>query len=343
MCFLTYAAFGLCSGVNSFNPTLSFGKGCVIFAALTLVLASVSLLGAVGVARYLYWGIFSTVCLGLIIGVFFPSTFPLISTNQSDQENWRIRLGLFQTHPLAVADICCAAFLICPLRQGKRTWISQAILLCCAVATVSRASTITLLIILVARFATSRSDLWKTASLVCGTGIAIVSLLLAEYNGIRIVAAVPSGVASDYQENSNETDSLNGRIPLWEYTITIMNEHAPLGFGFDGARAELARFAPWAGHSHNTYLETWLIAGPIGWCAFMIGWAITVAKNIRERSGRMFLPIHAYLACTAFVGPVTTGVSGPGLILLALAALSSGTSAAGGSASRFLLTAAESS
>jgi O-antigen ligase len=230
-----------------------------------------------------------------------------------------LRLGLFKTHPITVADICALTFLLGLGRKGKWVWLAQAVALCCTVATVSRGSIAALTAILIMRF------LWlsrlRTSVPVLGVlVVAIATAFIAGYRADELARFLPRQVTAAYQASADDPE-LDGRVPLWAYAITIMNDHLPFGFGFDGARMRLMNRFDWAGHSHNSFLETWLISGPVGLIAFMAGWIITIVRNSRQPAGRLFLPVHAYLAITSFIGPATTGNAGPGLLLLALAAM----------------------
>jgi hypothetical protein len=321
VCFAIYVSLGLISSPNSFSLYISFAKGVLVMATLMFAALAVSSAGYETTVASLYWAMIAVIVAGLILGVLLPRTFPLFffSDLQSDVGEWRLRLGLFKTHPITVADICALTFLLGLGRKGKWVWLAQAIALCCTVATVSRGSIAALTAILVIRF------LWlsplRTSVPVVGVlMVAIATPFIAGYRADDLARFLPRQITAAYQASADDPE-LDGRVPLWTYAVTIMNDHLPFGFGFDGARMKLMNRFEWAGHSHNSFLETWLISGPIGLVAFMAGWLITIVRNSRQPAGHLFLPIHAYLAITSLIGPATTGNAGPGLLLLAVAAM----------------------
>ena len=177
---------------------------------------------------------------------------------QSDVGEWRLRLGLFKTHPITVADICALTFLLGLGRKGRWVFLAQGLALCCTVATVSRGSIVTLAAILMVRF------LWlsppRTSVPVVGVLlVAIATAFIAGYRADDVARFLPRPITAAYQASADDPE-LDGRVPLWAYATTIMNDHLPFGFGFDGARMKLMNRFEWAGHSHNSFLETWLIS-----------------------------------------------------------------------------------
>ncbi len=314
--FAAYCTLGTASFVNSFDIRVSLGKSVIVCSTLAIAVLLVSILPTPLILRKVYWIILIFNCIGVLISLVAPDTFPLFAPDQSGKESWRVRMNILQTHPLAVADLCGIAFLIGLSPSSKSRWWTQLLFFGFVVATGSRTCLAFLVLCLALRAILSMRQRAQ-ALLFFAT---IVAAIILTYSGAMLLD--PSFSSDETYEIAGGDEgavALNGRLPLWRYASTIWNEHFPLGFGFEGARAKLIKYSEWAGHSHNAFIEVYLIAGPLGWLAFIAAWFSTAFRNYRCAAERSFIPIHAYLAVTSFINPVVTGVAGPGLLLLSLA------------------------
>ena len=67
--------------------------------------------------------------------------------------------------------------------------------------------------------------------------------------------------------------TLNGRTELWWDVVLLVQENWCIGVGFYGSRYVLMNTWPWAGHTHNSFLEVALGTGVVGLviCTLFVG------------------------------------------------------------------------
>jgi O-antigen ligase len=113
-----------------------------------------------------------------------------------------------------------------------------------------------------------------------------------------------------------ESRSLNGRTELWEIVSIAWERCLLFGFGFDGARDQILRLIPWAGQSHNGFLEFFLSTGMPGLVAFLAGWISAVRTGLSSPFGRAAVPVYCYLLIVANAGPIFTMFQCYGLFMI---------------------------
>ncbi len=89
---------------------------------------------------------------------------------------------------------------------------------------------------------------------------------LALGNGNPIVVYLLRG------QSGEEFLSLTGRVELWDYVSTLIQDHPFLGHGFLASRSILLERFPWAGSSHGAVPEVLLNLGLVG--AALLGWVV---------------------------------------------------------------------
>jgi O-antigen ligase len=120
-----------------------------------------------------------------------------------------------------------------------------------------------------------------------------------------------------------ELASINGRTPVWGFTMDLMGDRMLLGVGPDGARPLFLERFGWATSPHNGYLDVFLAAGWIGGVCFLVGWAAAAVKALRssaldKRVG--LLLVHAYLGALAVLGGLVSPSTTAGIFLLGVMA-----------------------
>ena len=101
----------------------------------------------------------------------------------------------------------------------------------------------------------------------------------------------------------NEFSTLDGRLPLWSYVVSLIWDNLHTGVGFYASRYFLSRQFEWAGQTHNSFLEIGLGTGIIGLiiCALFI---LSLMWAIWRTNDTLLLGIAIYCIGVGIVGPV---------------------------------------
>ncbi len=97
--------------------------------------------------------------------------------------------------------------------------------------------------------------------------------------------------------------TLQGRLPLWEYSITVIQDNALLGVGYYSARYFLTDFAAWAGHAHNSYVEVLLTTGTVG-AMLMIIFLLHAFKTAFSKGQILLSAMIVYIALESMFNPI---------------------------------------
>lgn len=190
----------------------------------------------------------------------------------------RVRLQLGYSHPL-VGALLLALTTIFVLNSTfpAAVKVCTAAVLCvllwlCDARGITAALGFSLLLLVVLRARPSLLTAWATgALLVAGVGGAVLVLASADMDTISRHLA------------GEEVTSLNGRTGLWAYALHLAVQHPLLGVGYFGTRVYLLEAFPFAGHTHNSFLEAFLGTGIIGISLLVIFVGLGLARLIRTR------------------------------------------------------------
>jgi len=105
--------------------------------------------------------------------------------------------------------------------------------------------------------------------LVCG----IMALTIFALSG-DLAAAMPVDIST-----------LNGRTPLWRFAWGVIAESPILGVGYYASRYYLINMFSFAGHAHNSYVETLMTTGLIGLSLLLVFLAYCIKSCLLTRSG----------------------------------------------------------
>jgi hypothetical protein len=85
--------------------------------------------------------------------------------------------------------------------------------------------------------------------------------------GLTVVSFLPQVMEFVYRGQTTQgLESLNGRIPLWEFSIELVSNANRwlIGFGYGSARLLLPETFSWAGTAHSAWVELFLSIGILG-------------------------------------------------------------------------------
>jgi hypothetical protein len=312
--FLLCGGLGLASATQSFWPPLSAMKALLFCCVILLVEFLSSSWRPESVLRSMYWSLVVVYLFGLILGAVLPDVYPL---TVSEEFTGRVRLALFTFTFGDFAYLTGAGFLIGRLPCVRAPWYAQAFLLALTIASGSKTCTAGLL--LVWGFAQIK-HLRKPVVLVSALTAAALGIA-----GLQVVLNSDSLVAQKLlvslqrlygSQLLQESRSLNGRTELWEIVSIAWERCLLFGFGFDGARDQILRLIPWAGQSHNGFLEFFLSTGMPGLVAFLAGWISAVRTGLSSPFGRAAVPVYCYLLIVANAGPIFTMFQCYGLFMI---------------------------
>jgi O-antigen ligase len=313
-CFVAVGLMGLASAPRSFMPELSVVKAVLFCCVIVLVELLCSAWSPSAVLRSIYGAMIAVYLFGLALGVALPDTYPLTVV---EEYTGRQRLALFTFAFGDFAYLTGAAFLLGRLPCIRAPWYTQFFLFALTVASGSKTCTVGLLVVWgFAQLRRLRAIKVLFAALcVAAAGLLTIQVLLNADSliGTRILSALQVVYGDKLVQ---ESQSLNGRFELWDVVALAGKNCLFLGFGFDGARDRILRLIPWAGQSHNGFLEFFLAAGLPGLMAFLAGWLSAVRSALASPFGTAALPIYFYLLIVANTDPIFTMFQCYGLFMI---------------------------
>ena len=317
-CFLLCGGFGLISSGRSYWPPLTLVKGGLFCGVILLVALLCSAVSAATVLRSLYLSIVLVFTVGLVLGFLLPEKFPL---TVREEYTGRVRLALFAWSYGDFAYLTGPAFLIGRLPCVKGRWYLQALLLFFTIASGSKASTASLVLVWFMSELVRPKDGKRWAVVVTASIAAILTVQIALNTNSSFGDKMLNTATKLYGDNvQDETTTFNGRTELWEIVRNIYPNSLipPLGFGFDGERQMLLSKMWWAGQSHNAFLEVFLATGVLGATAFLVGWVLAILGSVSaaRAGGAAALSVHCFLLIASFAGPVITLFQSFGLFVI---------------------------
>ncbi len=127
-------------------------------------------------------------------------------------------------------------------------------------------------------------------------------LVLSTNTGLRLLDTSTKMIYG--HDVTAEAMSLDGRLALWQSSLTMLQANPLLGYGFDGAREALLNVASWSGSSHNGFLELGLAGGVASLCIFLIGLTTVIRTCWKEAPGLRLrtMPVLFYMTSIALAG-----------------------------------------
>jgi hypothetical protein len=313
-CFAAVGLMGLASAPRSFMPELSVVKAILFCSVIVLVEFLCSVWSPSAVLRSIYGAMIAVYLFALVLGVALPDTYPLTVV---EEYTGRQRLALFTFAFGDFAYLTGAGFLLGRLPCIRAPWYSQFFLFALTVASGSKTCTVGLLAIWGLTQLRRLREVKVLFAVLCFAAaglLAIQVLLNADWlPGNRILTALQTVYGDKLVQESR---SLNGRFELWDVVALAGKNCLFLGFGFDGARDRILRLIPWAGQSHNGFLEFFLAAGLPGLMAFLAGWLSAVRSALASPFGTAALPVYFYLLIVANTDPIFTMFQCYGLFMI---------------------------
>lgn len=241
-------------------------------------------------------------CAGL------AAVVPQASGTQANSYEGVERFSWFAVHPITAATMATTAAILVgvPLLaratpRGLPTRVLAAsvtaVLLAVAVATHSRGPLAAAIGALVLAFVAVRMSWAAIAMLAAG---AAAAAMLVAGSGLDL-GRVANEYASDggwisrlvfRGQATEQVTGFSGRGELWAHVVHLIGERPVLGRGYQGARADLLRLVPWAGHAHNALLQAVLDVGLVG--AGLV--AVLLANTARVGALRRRMPADLRVA-----------------------------------------------
>lgn len=323
--FLTgYAFFALLSSSQSYWPPLSAVKALLMLLTIAMASFACSAIGPQAVLSRFYWSMFLLIGIAILTGLLIPQSFPLFQLDPSG----RRRLWIFATHPGVAADFAAILFLLGLFMKPRPPIAAQLGVLSVNFACGGRSSSAVLLgFLLLIYLVHSRRSI---IALLSRSFIVLVVLGICTLGGLLTIVLVEPlriGVQSVFMRTLAESVSVNGRTPIWAFSLNMIRDSIFLGYGPEGARVIFLREFIWSSNAHSGYLEILLTAGWIGGACFFLGWWLIVMRvrrliSLGERV--TMLSTHLYLAVLGIIGGLIAPQFTVGLFVLVVMAYLTG-------------------
>jgi O-antigen ligase len=273
--FAAFGMFALASSPYSFYPPLSAAKALLWGVTISVAALACSTFDPDLVLSYFYWAVVGVITVGLVVGLAAPSVYPLFSSNEY---TGRVLLAIFASHPGSVAALSSVTFLLGRVLRKQPPRLVQWSLVAVNIGTSNKASTATLILVLLGTSLLTFRYSTRGIALVCAAGAASVVLIVAgpalmESHGDVVSSAFTNLYGDNVEE---EVASLDGRLDLWTVVSGLLHDRILLGYGIEGARDVLYTAVPWAGQAHNGVLDAALAAGLVGTVVLLAGFGLVL-------------------------------------------------------------------
>jgi O-antigen ligase len=288
--FAIFSGLAMLSSVFSYWPLLSVVKGSLLIVTLAIAVLVCDALGPRRVLTHFYWAVCGLLVIGITIKVL--SQQPLFDI---DDYSGRLRFTVFALHWGSLADLVALIILIGRLLPRRPPWFCQLFLLCVNLATGTRASTTSLLVVLLVTSLGSRRMTAKDVAIgafgMAGAALAVLVIVNMQVS----LSSIPFERFYGDRVTLEEIVTLNGRTDVWVESLPLVPGTLLFGYGMEGVRAALLREVEWAGHAHNAYLELLFAAGLPGLLTFLIAWGMAVATALRTPTDTRATVIGIYI------------------------------------------------
>ena len=304
--WITYLLFGMVTVVYSPSPLLNFVSASSVMIALTTLVVIAEECGIDRVAEIF---VFSSAFLCIVsLPVYF--LLPHLGQTSIYQGNslvlsGRLR-GITQT-PEIIASVALLGLTIGysyfnHLRKLARyvLIINVPFALLCAYLSNGRMSIAAFFVSLISF--TVRSS--NTAIKLCVVGVLGAGILIGvdSYHNIVFSSLARTG-------DSQEIETLTGRLTIWEVVIDLWSRHPLLGYGY-GSAVEILPYDPRlfsaAAHTHSMYLDPLFWGGIVGVSLFFVSFIFTGKECIMAGSGET--AIFVFFAFLGLTEPPITGL-----------------------------------
>lgn len=317
--FLLFGVIAMASSVFSFYPLLSFAKGVSFVLVCVVAILASNAIGTTKIVQYLYHSVVVVLAVDLVVKL--AGGGPLL---QIDNYSGRAHLSLFGLHPTLLGELT-AVTLLSSFVLPRKPWLGyQVFLLAMNIASDSRASTISLGVILCAVWLAS---VWHRPRFVVFLCCALGSLLaLFLYVGAQTNGRPSADIASVLQPIYGKTfvrdiPNLDGRTNVWDAAAPAVAHCTFLGYGLGGARNVLVDNSSWtwvAGDAHNSLINLILGGGMPAVVVLLFGWAGAARRAWRvQGSLRMAaMGVFVFIAAFGIVAPNLTNLQGVSTLLI---------------------------
>ena len=309
-----FAMWAMLTTAWSPNPILTAGKslelGLIIVAAALVVRLSVgarwasrpSSSVAIPLATAFVLVILFLIAVNVLIWktpLPFETGEDVLAYGEVDAAATRPRLFFAYAHPLLIGDLF-ALMIICIISSDAPRAVKA---VSCPLAllgiwmTDSRTSLVVTPLILTL-MAINRLKKRETRLIMI---LLIIFLLLA----LLALAAGGGGGTGAAMDPKTEKDiyTLDGRTELWWDVVLLVQENWCTGVGFYASRYFLMNTWPWAGHTHNSFLEVALGTGVVGLviCTLFVGHVVRAIWRTRDG---LLLGTAAYCMIVGNTNPI---------------------------------------
>lgn len=310
-----FGAWALLTTLWSDGPTLTLGKGMelLLLGIGTGMIASVTghLKSSWSMPDILTVAFLAALVIFLFANIAIWHT-PLYRETSVEANVHRTRLVFAYAHPLTVSDFLALAMITLVASRFRLAFkgVVFATLAFLLVLTGSRGAPAGLVIALAIMAIVKPKSRRAHVAGAWSTVIAVIAYLLyAElFRGGDVLFPLRP-------ELTVNTTSLNGRTSLWSYALQLFRERPLVGYGFNASRFRLLEPFPWAGQTHNAYIEIILTTGIIGGVLALL-FIVALLRAIFRTKDVYLISLTIYVALEGILDPIllTTGL--PMLLLL---------------------------
>jgi len=310
-----FGAWALLTTLWSDGPTLTLGKGMelLLLGIGTGMIASVTghLKSSWSMPDILTVAFLAALVIFLFANIAIWHT-PLYRETSVEANVHRTRLVFAYAHPLTVSDFLALAMITLVASRFRLAFkgVVFAALAFLLVLTGSRGAPAGLVIALAIMAIVKPKSRRAHVAGAWSTVIAVIAYLLyAElFRGGDVLFPLRP-------ELTVNTTSLNGRTSLWSYALQLFRERPLVGYGFNASRFRLLEPFPWAGQTHNAYIEIILTTGIIGGVLALL-FIVALLRAIFRTKDVYLISLTIYVALEGILDPIllTTGL--PMMLLL---------------------------
>ena len=316
-----FVFWAVLSSIWSPNPFLTVAKSAELWlvalaAAMSIAIAARSNFSPGKLESILAMSLIAVI-VGLIIANMYIWGTPLPNTGdvslpleiiEEEVSLERPRLILAYAHPLLTGDLLSLTVICVFAASMRKRWKAILIpaLLCLLWLADARGPTGGVIIAMIAMrvLKLRRNDVRAVAVMLVISVILAVALVVND-SLLRMSTALMT----------DDVSTLNSRTELWKQAWAYIIESPVAGCGYYASRYLLVKNFPWAGHAHNSFIETLLTTGLIG-LTMLLAFMAYLAKVVLNSKNAFLLGVTIYCVIQGMLNPLLFFAGLPMLVIM---------------------------
>ena len=304
-----FVFWAVMSSIWSPNPFLTIAKSAELWlvafaAAMSAAIAARSHSSRSRIEVILAMSLIAVI-VGLIIANLYIWGTPLPNTGDvtlplelldEEASPERPRLILAYAHPLLTGDLISLSMICVFAASMRKVWKTILIpgLFVLLLLADARGPTGGVIIAMIAMTVVKfrRNDVRAVAVMLIISVILAVALVLND-SLLRMSSLLMT----------DDVSTLNSRTELWKQAFAYIVESPIAGCGYYASRYLLIKNFPWAGHAHNSFIETLLTTGLIGF-TMLIGFMAYLARVVLKTGNVLLLGTTIYCLIQGMLNPL---------------------------------------